>query len=118
MLREELFIILGWSSNADGGCMSEFQNPLYHSAFQRSDELLELLLNEAHLPSDHIARASIQVIIDLPSSVLTYDVSGCCQKSESIIDRLIQTLDHSAYTAFKVRLNFTCRTNVEQFIST
>ena len=117
MIRNALFIHAAWSSNKDGGCMTEFNDPLFQFAYRRADELKELLLKETHSPDHHITRTSIQVIADLSTSVLKYDVSGCCEPCEEIIERLINKLDHSACNNFEVRLNFTYRQSIEQFIN-
>lgn len=117
MDAKEVFIIPGWSSSKPGQCMGEFQDPLSICACHKADELRNLVLNIQHNPSDHISRISIQVCVDLETSVLTYDVSGCCNKLEADINLIINGLNHSDFSAVKIRLNNTYRISVEQFIN-
>lgn len=117
MKLEELFIHAAFSSNQPGTCMDDHYDPLFIFAYNRAEELPPLVNSIDHEPTDHIARASVQVVVDLQTAILTYDVSGCCEKCEGEINRIIKDLEHEQVKDYRVRLNITYRQTIEQFIN-
>ena len=117
VLQEQINVYAVWSTNTEGGCMSEFHHPLFVYASRRAVELKELLLKVVHTPIDHEPKVSIHIVADLPSFHLKYSVNGCCEECEARVDGVIRSLDHSPCKGFNVKLDYTFRLSVEQFMA-
>jgi len=114
MKREDVFVLAGWSSDSMDICMTEQNHPLSLFATERAEELEGLLTKIDHQPIDHKARATVDVCVELRTSLLTYEVESCCEKCDENIYKIIDELNHHQVKKYRVRLNTTFRQRIEE----